>query len=553
MASHSSPLTADYVVVGAGTAGCAVARRLAEDPQCRVVLLEAGGHDRHPFVRMPVAFLQTLRNPAFNWNYHSEPEARLGGRRLPVPRGKLLGGSSSINGLFHIRGHARDFDEWRDLGNDGWGYADVLPYFKRSERNWRGAGPYHGDAGPVSVRAIDTARLLHEPLKAAAVNAGHSYLPDYDVPHDDGFAKGEVAVDDRGRRCSSARAYLRDLPANLTVLSRAQVRRIVIEGTRAVAVECRRGGVPLTVRAEREIVLSAGTYNSPHLLMLSGVGPANELRKCGIRPVLDLPGVGQNLIEHPRVPLRFDAAKPVTFATQLRLDRAAVSFLNWAVFGKGPFATQICSGTFLLRTDPGLDRPDIQLLCNPIGFDARVWVPGLLPARPHCFYVTVCLLHQRSRGQVSLASADPADAPRISFNLLSDPADVVTLREGVRAARRIYRTEPQASLTAAETVPGDHLNSDTELDDAIRALVGITHHPVGTCRMGQDGMAVVAPDLRVRGIDGLRIADASVMPTIPGANTNAATLMIGEKAADLILGRALPPEYPDHVRQESPS
>ncbi len=531
----------DYLIVGAGSAGCVLANRLSADPAAQVVLIEAGGGDSHPFVRMPIGFLKALQRRELTWGFESEPEPGLNGRRLPVPRGRLLGGSSSINGMFHIRGHRLDFDEWRDRGCTGWGYADVLPYFQRSESNWRGAGPFHGGEGPTQVRAIDTRWLLAEPLREAAVRAGHAVTEDYDGQDQQGFARGDVAIDARGRRSSSARAYLHPVlrRPNLQLRQRAQVRRVLIEQGRAVGVEFVQDGQVQRLRARREVVLCGGAYNSPQLLMLSGIGPADELQRLGIAVQVDLPGVGANLVEHPRMMLQYRASRPVTFTNQLRLDRATLSALRWAVWGSGPFATQICSGTVLLRSDPALARPDIQLLCNPVRLDAGLWFPGLVKPREHSFYITVCQLHAKNRGRVTLRSADPLDAPRIAFNLFSHPDDFAGMRRGLRAAREIYRQLPQSALVAGETIPGAHLQTDAELDAAIREFGGITHHPVGTCAMGIDADAVVDPQLRVRGIAGLRVADASVMPTIPGGNTNAATLMIGEKAADLILGRTL--------------
>jgi choline dehydrogenase len=312
---------------------------------------------------------------------------------------------------------------------------------------------------------------------------------------------------------------------------------VLIENGRAVGVEYTRHGQLHQARARMEVVLSGGTYNSPQLLMLSGIGPAAHLKEMGLPVLADLPGAGGNLSEHPRMMLMYRAKKPVTFINQLRFDKAALAFLQWALLGKGPFATQICSGTVLLKTRPELERPDIQLLCNPVRFDAGLWFPGIVKPKEHSFYITVCLLHQKSRGRVSLRSADPKDKPRIALNLFSEPEDFETMRQGLRAARDIYGMSPQADLIDAETIPGSQVQTDEQIDQSIRELGGITHHPVGTCAMGVGPDAVVDPQLRVYGVHGLRVADASVMPTIPGANTNAATVMIAEKAADLILGR----------------
>lgn len=540
----------DYIVVGAGTAGAAIANRLSADPENRVLLLEAGGDDRSFLIQMPLGFLKALKNPAYTWGYQSEPEANLNGRVIPIPRGRLLGGSSSINGMFHIRGHASDYDDWRDLGCEGWGYRDVLPYFKRSESHWRADPDYHGNDGPISVREIDTRLLLEEPLRQAAVAAGFGETDDYDGAHQEGFARGQVAIDPRGRRASSARCYLRPAAgrANLTVLTHALARRIVIEDGHATGVEVSHAGEVRRYSARREVILSGGAYNSPQLLMLSGIGAADALSAKGITPRVDLPGVGQNLIEHPRMAMLFQARAPVTFLNQLRFDRAARHVLTWALTGKGPFANQISTGTILFKSRPDLSRPDIQILCNPIALTADIWFPGIRPAGPHAFYITVCLLRQKSRGSVALRSAEPADKPVIRLNLLDDPSDLEVFRAAVRAVRRLYRTPPQAELTGTELIPGEAHQNDNEIDAALREHVAITHHPVGTCKMGRDALAVVDPELRLHGIDGLRVADASIMPTIPGGNTNAATLMIAEKAADLILGAR---EQPQPLRRSA--
>jgi choline dehydrogenase len=533
----------DYIVVGAGSAGCALAYRLSEDPANRVLIVEAGGRDDHLYLKMPIAFLRAFLNPRFNWGYMSEPEPGLGGRRLPLPRGRVWGGSSSINGMFYMRGHPRDYDLWRQMGCTGWGYADVLPYFKRMETSWRGEGPYHGGSGPLHVVPIDTSRLLHEPLMQTAANAGYAVSDDIDGAVPEGFARGEVTIDRRGRRASTARAYLR--PAlrrpNLAIVSEALTTRVLIEGGRAVGIEYRRGGGVHQARAEREVILSGGTYNSPQLLMLSGIGPADELSALGIEPVTDLPGVGRNLSEHPNVRMGFAAKRPVSFLRELRYDRATLSVLRWALFGTGAFASQINSCNVMIRTRPELDRPDVQLMCNPIRLDAKLWFPGLTDVQDHLLGLGVVLLHQESRGRVTLRSADPADPPRVFLNILSAPEDMATLRRGIREARRIYATEPQASIAGEELFPGAALKSDEELDRVIRETASVTQHPVGTCAMGIGTQAVVDPELRVRGIEGLRVADASIMPTVPGGNTNAASIMIGEKAADLVLGRHLPP------------
>ena len=536
--------TFDYIIVGAGSSGCVLGARLSEDKDARVLVLEAGGKDDHPLIKMPLGFLKAMLNPAFSWGYMSEPEPHLHDRRLMLPRGRLLGGSSSINGMFYMRGHPRDYDTWRQMGCEGWGYADVLPYFKRMETSWRGAGKYHGGSGPLQVVPIDTRKLLHQPLMETAPLAGYGVSDDLGGAQPEGFARGEVTIDKKGRRSSASRAYLHPAMSrpNLTVETGALTSRVLIEHGRAVGVEYSQNGQRKQARAAREVILSGGAYNSPQLLMLSGIGPADELRAHGITPIVDLPGVGRNLSEHPNVMMQFAAASPITFLRELRYDRAALSTIQWYLFGNGPFATQINSCNVVIRTAPELETPDIQLMCNPVRMDADLWFPGATKVLEHHFQVGVVVLHPHSRGHVTLRSASPIDAPKIFMNIMTDPAEFEIMRRGIREARRIYRTGPQGELTGAELTPGPEVDTDEALDEFIRKACTVTQHPVGTCSMGVGVEAVVDPQLRVIGIEGLRVADASIMPTVPGANTNASAIMIGEKAADLILGKRLPAE-----------
>jgi len=542
------PSSFDYIVVGGGSAGCVLASRLSEEKGCTVLLLEAGGNDSHYMLRMPLAFLRAMMRPRFSWGYFSEPEPQLHGRRVPLPRGRVLGGSGSINGLFYMRGHSLDFDRWRQMGCEGWSYADVLPYFKRMETSWRGANAWHGDSGPVHVCAIQPVRALHERLMQTARAAGFGTTEDLHGEVEEGFACGEVTIDPRGRRASTSWAYLHPVMnrSNLHVTLNALVTRVLIENGRAVGVEYSEGGQLRQARAAREVILAGGTYNSPQLLMLSGIGPADALRKLGIAPIADLPGVGRNLSEHPHIPVEFETKGAVTFLDQLRFDRAARAVLRWALLGSGPFATQINCCNVVVRTRPDLAQPDVQLMCNPIRMDARMWFPVVAPRQEHRVTADVVVLHESSRGWVALRSANPLDPPRVQLNLFSDPSDFEIARRGIRTARKIFATRPQADIIAHETRPGPAVQSDAEIDAYVRETSQVTQHPVGTCSMGVGADAVVDPQLRVRGVEGLRVVDASIMPTVPGANTNAAVVMIAERASDLIRGRQ--PLAPEHVR-----
>ncbi len=532
----------DYIVIGAGSAGAVVASRLSEDAEISVLLLEAGGTDRHPLQLMPLAFQQVIRSPAYNWGFESEPEPGLYGRRLPVPRGKTLGGSSSINALIAIRGNPRDYDLWRQQGLAGWGYADVLPYFRRLEGHWRGDGPYHGGDGPVRVTPMDHPDMLYEPMRQAAAAAG---IPANDDPNgaaQEGISRMEATIGD-GRRASTARAYLRPAMTrrNLTVETGALSSRISLEKGRAVGVEYIRAGKRQQVRAEREVVLSAGTYNSPQILMLSGIGPPDHLASVGIVPRHDLPGVGQNLSEHPNILNVYRARDQAGLTKFLRWDRAVLHAARWFVRHDGAFASNGAAANIFLRSRPGLERPDVQLTLMTVSNSAALWIPGMTAPPVYCFSTRIGALHPQSRGFVRLASSNPQDKPRILFNMFTAEEDLSTMIRGVRACRNIFRQSPLREMTDGEISPGPDVASDEALADAIRRNAGHRSHPVGTCRMGADAGAVVDAELRVRGIERLRVVDASVMPETPSGNTNLPCIMIGEKAADMLRGRSLPP------------
>jgi choline dehydrogenase len=530
----------DYIIVGAGSAGCVLANRLTQNPDVTVLVLEAGGKDNSIFMKMPLAWRQIWRGPRFNWNYTTEPERFLDGRQVALPRGKVLGGSSSINGMLYVRGNPRDYDLWRQAGCDGWSYADVLPYFKRAEGSWRGEGEYHGGAGPLGVSATDVSNLGFDLIRDTAKAAGIPMTDDFSGGQPEGFGIVDLTIKD-GVRCSAAKAYLHPAltRSNLTLKINALTQRVLIENGRATGVSYFADGVETVAHAKREVILCGGSYNSPQLLLLSGVGPAEQIAEHGITPVHDLPGVGKNLSEHVVFHVQFALKEPITFLSRLRADKVAMSVLQWAMFRTGDFATQALTALAFVRSRADLERPDIQLFFNSTRMDAKVWFPGITAPQKHMLEGYPSLNYPESRGEVRLRSADPRDPPLIWLNFLSTEQDRATARECIRLVRRVYNTPPLGNLIESETSPGLDVVSDADIDAFTRRTAEVGHHPVGTCAMGTGEMAVVNPELRVRGLSGLRVVDASIMPTVPGGNTNGPTIMIAERAADLIAGNRL--------------
>lgn len=529
----------DYVVVGAGTAGCVLATRLSADAGTRVLLIEAGPPaDRNLLVQLPLGVGLLSGRKEISWGYESEPEPGLNGRSIPVPRGRLVGGTGSINGSTHVRAHRLDYDDWVKSGAKGWGWDDLLPYFRRAESSWRGDTEHHGGYGPVTVSTAVRRGTFGRRLDRAARSLGIEFPDDTQSGDPTGAGQIENAIH-RGRRHSTAAAYLR--PAlrqrpNLTLLTGVLVDKLVLEGGRATGVRVLKGGQDRTIRAAREVVVCAGVYNSPQLLMRSGIGPADHLRESGIEPVADLVGVGSNLQDHPAAPVLFDVKDPVTFHEHLRADRAAVGALRWLVTGNGPLAQMPEFLSAYIRTRPDLDRPDGFLGILGGGFGARPWFPGIRPLKDrHCVALNA-VATPRSRGEVRLRSADPAAAPRITFNLLTEPEDVAALRETVRTTLAILRSPKVAPMIGAELAPGPDVRTDEDFERYLRETGYSANHACGTCAIGTSENSVVDPELRVRGIDGLRVVDASVLPSVPGANINATVIAVAERASDLIRG-----------------
>jgi choline dehydrogenase len=527
-------MQADYVIVGAGSAGCAIACRLAEAGKS-VIVVEHGGSDRGPFINMPAALSYPMNMRRYDWGYVTEPEPHMGGRVMACPRGKVIGGSSSINGMIYVRGHARDFDSWAEMGAEGWSFADVLPYFKRAEC-WHGdAGDpaWRGTDGPLHITRGPRKNPLFQAFIESGANAGYGATDDYNGQRQEGFGAFEMTVWN-GERWSAARAYLRPaLSTGRCSLARGLVERIEIANGRATGVRLAGGEV---IRARAEVVLAAGAINSPKLLMLSGIGPAKHLVERGIPVRSDRGGVGRNLQDHLELYVQYAATRPVSLAPYWSLWGKALVGAQWLFTRKGLGASNNFEACGFIRSRAGIAYPDIQFHFLPIA----VRYDGQTPATGHGFQAHVGPMRSNSRGSVTLRSADPADAPVIRFNYMSQATDWAEFRTAIRLTREIFATDPIAGYVDHEIQPGAAAQSDAALDAVIRAHAESAYHPCGTARMGRrdDPMAVVDPEARVIGVDGLRLADSSVFPLIPNGNLNAPSIMVGEKAADHILGRA---------------
>ncbi|EHL97924.1 putative alcohol dehydrogenase [Acetobacteraceae bacterium AT-5844] len=528
----SLPENADYVVVGAGSAGCAVAARLSEDPSVRVVLLEAGGPARNPWLHVPIGYAKTMYHPTLSWNLSTEPEPELYGRRITWPRGRVLGGSSAINGLLYVRGQHEDFDHWRQLGCTGWSFEDVLPFFRKAEDQQRGADEWHGTGGPLAVSDLGMKSALTEAFIAAGQEIGLPRNEDFNGATQEGVGPFQVTARG-GWRCSAATAYLkpaRNRP-NLIVITNASAERILLEGRRATGIRFRQGHVVHTIRASREVILSSGAIASPRLMLLSGIGPAEELQAHGIEPVHDLPEVGRNLQDHFQARMVFRCSRRVTLNDHMAslLGRLGIG-AQFAFNRSGPLTISAGVAGLFARVLPESATPDIQFHFIPFSADK----PGGGLHVFSGFTISVCQLRPESRGSITLAGADPALPALIHANYISTETDRRCMVEGLKLIRRVAETSALREWIAAEYLPGPDCQDDEGLLEHARRAGTTIFHPTSTCRMGNDAGAVVDPALRVNGIEGLRVADASIMPTVVSGNTNAACIMIGEKAADLI-------------------
>jgi choline dehydrogenase len=536
--SSRAPRHFDYVIVGAGSAGCVLAARLTEDRDVRVLLIEAGPRDSSWRIAMPSAVGSLLTSDRFNWNYVSDPEPGLDGRRLTHPRGRVLGGSSSINGMVYIRGHARDYDGWAAGDLPGWSYAEVLPYFKRAEGHLGGGDAYHGGAGPLTVFAPDfQASPLAAAFVQAALESGYGFSADVNGERQEGFGRIDRTTTRNGRRASVARTYLGPAldRANLTVKTGGLVRRVLLERGCAIGIEYSLGADLERALAEAEVIVAAGAINSPQLLQLSGIGRASDLTGAGIEVRCELTGVGAHLNDHPDIVIQHRCTEPVSIYPANRGLGKIAAGLRWFAGLEGLASSNHFEAGGFMRSRPGIEYPDLQLTFMPLAIK-----PGTVDdVGAHSFQVHIDLMRPRSTGHVRIRSADPAAAPSICFNYLTDPQDRGDLRASVRLTREILAQPALARYRGEELNPGDAVRTDAEIDAWIRRNVETCYHPVGTCRMGRDPKdSVVDAECRVHGIDALRVVDASVMPSIVSGNTNAPTIMIAERLSDLIRGKA---------------
>lgn len=526
----------DFIIVGAGSAGCALAARLSEDPSNRVLVLEFGGSDFGPFIQMPAALSYPMSMNRYDWGYESEPEPHLGGRRLATPRGKVVGGSSSINGMVYVRGHAGDYNTWEQMGAKGWSYADVLPYFQRMETSHGGEAGWRGTKGPLHVTRGERHNPLYDAFVEAGQQAGYGETEDYNGARQEGFGAMEMTVW-KGKRWSAANAYLK--PAlkrpNLRLITGAHTTRVLFEGTRAIGVEYEHRGQVKQAKAAREVVLSASSINSPKILLQSGIGNAEDLKQLGIEPVAHRPGVGQNLQDHLELYIQQACIQPITLYRHWNIVSKALIGARWLFTGTGLGASNHFESCAFIRSKAGITYPDIQFHFLPFA----VRYDGKAAAEGHGFQVHVGPMRSKSRGRVSLTSADPKAAPSILFNYMSETRDWEEFRAAIRLSREIFGQEAFAPYRGKEIQPGAQVQSDDELDDFIREHAESAYHPSGTCKMGaaDDDNAVVDPECRVIGVQGLRVADSSIFPQITNGNLNGPSIMVGEKAADHILGR----------------
>jgi choline dehydrogenase len=535
--AQDQQMTFDYVIVGAGSAGCVLANRLSADKAVRVCLIEAGPSDHGLFTRLlvniPAFCIGLMTNPRFNWLYDYDAEPRLGGRKIFCPRGRILGGSSAINGSIYIRGHRADYDRWAALGNKGWSYADVLPYFKKSEHWELGKSELHGDAGELNVTYLRDPHPICENFLSAADQLQYSRNDDFNGADQEGFGHFQV-TQRNGERISTARGFLHPVMnrPNLTVLTAALTEQIVIDGRRAVGVAIRKNGQKVTIPARREVIVAAGAVNSPQLLLLSGIGAGVELRRHGIEVHHDLPGVGENLQDHQDVAVVQSSSKGSLYGLSLRaLPWMALSPFQYVFARRGPWTTNTVEAGGFVRTDPKLKQPDVELILAP----ALKNQPERTIPLGHGFSIHVSLLQPKSRGRLTLKSPNPEDSPLLKPNFLDHPDDLAGLVRGTKLVRRLIAAPAFASYRGAELSPGPAVQSDAEIADWVHRTVATTYHPVGTCKMGNDPMAVVDSELKVRGVEALRVIDASIMPMVTSGNTNAPVIMIAEKGANMIL------------------